>query len=118
MFMMLPLSFFFFLPVVFAPQPYRTLGDTFEHQLANIPPHSPHTSYNRADFSYACLVAVNESLEIIDGSLEFKPGQTHLRGDVETFQQYQFPCTAAYNGSAGDQPQVWVTYSWCQSVAP
>jgi hypothetical protein len=105
-----------FIPVVLATGPYRSLAGIFQGQLADLSASDAHR-FDRADFGYACLLAVNESLEIVDGNLEFLPGQTHLRGDVETFEQFQFPCTAVYNGSNGDQPQVWVTYGWCNNVA-
>ena len=103
---------------VLATGPYHTLDDIFEHQLAALPAKPPPRRYDRADFGYACLLAINKSLQITDGNLEFRPGQTHLRGNVETFLRFQFPCTASYNGSEGDQPQVWVTYSWCHNVSP
>lgn len=112
------LSLAFILPIVKAIGPYRNLADIFEHQLADLPSSHSHTRSNRAGFGYACLVAVNQSLEVVDGNLEFQPGQSHLRGDVTTFMRYQFSCTASYNGSGVDQPQVWVTYSWCNAVSP
>jgi hypothetical protein len=36
--------------------------------------------------------------------------------NLSTFLSYQFPCTAGYNGSEGDQPQVTISYSWCHKT--
>ena len=54
------------------------------------------------------------SLEIVDGYATFVPGQTFLHGNISTFLDFQFPCTASYNGSEGDQPQVTISYTWCR----
>jgi hypothetical protein len=94
--------------------PYHSLGDIFEGQLANFSEKldlDPH--WGQRDFYQCCLLAVNESLEINNGYLDFIPGQTVLHGNISSLLSYQFPCTAAYNGSEGDQPQVTITYSWC-----
>lgn len=99
-----------------AQGPYKSLDDIFQHQLAGLKPVSntgKKPSRGGADPHRCCLLAVNESLEIDNGYLIFKPGQTSLRGNVSTFLRYQFPCSAKYNGSEGSQPQVFKSYSWC-----
>src|SRR5262245_22422554 len=109
------------LPRANATRPYHSLGDIFENQLAGLEKEakSDRSPYlGGQDFTHCCLLAVNESLEIVDHELHFRPGQTHLRGNVSDFLQYQFPCTARYNGSQGSQPQVWITYTWCSENCP
>ncbi|KAI9700147.1 MAG: hypothetical protein M1820_006929 [Bogoriella megaspora] len=70
------------------------------------------------DFEHCCMLAANASLEINDGYLAFSAGQAALHGSAERFQRFQFPCGAKFNGSAGDQPQVTVSYSWCHANCP
>jgi hypothetical protein len=100
--------------LVSAIGPYNSLGDLFQGQLANLstkPPRNP--ELGGQDFVRCCALAVNQSLEIDNGNVEFVPGQTILQGNISTFMSYQFPCTASYNGSEGSQLQVIVPYSWC-----
>ena len=97
--------------------PYGSLADIFQGQLGYLtdaPDKNP--ELGGLNFGKCCLKAVNESLEIVDGDLQFRAGQTHLHGNISTFLQYQFPCGARFNGSSGDQPQVTVAYSWCAST--
>ena len=108
--------FFWFFSSILAQGPYRSLGDIFHGQLAGLtlqPKTGRAPSLGGQDSAHCCLLAVNESLVIENGYLIFKPGQTALRGNVSSFLRYQFPCGAKYNGSLGDQPQVWKSYSWC-----
>ena len=110
-----------FIPATFAQGPYRSLGDVFQHQLAGFAPEAKTgraPSLGGSNPGHCCLLAVNESLQIVNGYLSFKPGQTSLRGNVSSFLRYQFPCGAEYNGSRGDQPQVWKSYSWCHENCP
>jgi len=94
--------------------PYHSLGDIFEGQLANFSEKLDlNPSWGQQDFYQCCLLATNQSLEIDNGYLEFVAGQTALHGNISSLLSYQFPCTASYNGSEGDQPQVTITYSWC-----
>lgn len=112
---------FLLFPLVAAQGPYNNLGDLFQHQLANISDHPPYTrppQLGGADYDYCCLKAVNESLEIHNGNLQFRPGQTHIRGTITEFLRYQFPCDAHYNGSLGGPSQVFLSYSWCHQNCP
>ena len=104
-----------------AKGPYKSLGDIFQHQLENLTkavPNARKPHLGGQSFEHCCNLAVNASLEIVDGNLAFRPGQTALHGDIETFERFQFPCGAQYNGSTGDQPQVTVSYSWCHANCP
>ncbi|KAF2476029.1 uncharacterized protein BDR25DRAFT_379698 [Lindgomyces ingoldianus] len=103
-----------------AAGPYQSLGDIFNNQLAHLEQAKPTKNpyLGGQNFGYCCRLAVNESLEIIDGQLQFKPGQIHLSGNISTFLQYQFPCGASYNGSQGQPRQVWVTWRWCNKNCP
>ena len=106
-------------PLVTAKGPYKSLGDIFDHELAGLQHRLPGNPYLGAqEFGHCCLLAVNESLEIRDGYLAFQPGQTMLHGNISTLESYSFPCTASYNGTMGDQPQVTVSYSWCNRNCP
>jgi len=99
----------------YATGPYHSLRDLFQGQLANLastPDGNP--AIGGQDFGLCCNLAVNQSLEIVNGNVEFTPGQTFLHGNISTFLDYQYPCTAVYNGSQGDQPQVTIPYSWCR----
>lgn len=96
------------------PGPYHSLGDIFEGQLANFSEKLDlDPRWGQQDFYQCCLLAINQSLEIGNGYLAFVPGQTVLHGNISSLLSYQFPCTASYNGTEGDQPQVTITYSWC-----
>jgi len=100
---------------VHATGPYKSLGDLFEGQLANLSDHGPDdTDLGGQDFFYCCNLAVNRSLEIVDGDVQFKPSQTFLVGNISSFMSYQYPCTAAYNGSDNGPAQVTIPYSWCR----
>ena len=102
-------------------EPYESLADIFQGQLADLADRIPPTdvAYRGGQkFGVCCYLAVNESLEIQNGTLAFRPGQSALVGDIRSFESHQFPCDAVYNGSAADQPQVWVSYSWCNRMCP
>jgi hypothetical protein len=100
--------------------PYETLGDVFDHRLDGLenmkPTNNPYLGGQ--SFGYCCHLAIYESLEIIDGNLQFRKDQIHLRGNVSEFINYQFPCGASYNGSEGQPAQVWVTWRWCNDKCP
>jgi hypothetical protein len=100
--------------------PYRHLRDIFEKQLADLDkPVAGKSPYlGGQNFGRCCRLAVNESLEISHGYLQFKPDQTHLSGNVSTFLQWDFPCGAKYNGTRNAPSQVWVTYTWCNNNCP
>jgi len=108
-----------FYPCISVCTSYHSLGDIFEGQLANLTTAYRESPYlGGQDFYRCCLIAVNESLTITDGNLEFRPGQTFLHGNISTFLEFQFPCSASYDGHPGDQPQVTIPYSWCHQTCP
>jgi hypothetical protein len=70
------------------------------------------------DFYQCCLKALNQSLLIEEGNPVLAPNQTFLRGNISNLLTYQNPCTASYNGSDGDQPQLIISYTWCHQTCP
>lgn len=95
--------------------PYKSLGDLFDGELANITRQLPgNPALGGQDFGRCCDLAVNESLEIVNGHVQYKPGQTVIQDPISIFLSHQYPCTAWYNGSDEGGPQVLITYSWCR----
>jgi hypothetical protein len=100
---------------------YSTLGDVYP-ALANLsskPPTtlSPHLGGRSGP--WCCKLALNQSLEIVNGSLAFVPGQTFIRGDLRSLEEFGNPCTRSYTpGKPLDQPQVLVNYDWCVHNCP
>ena len=104
----------FFGTVAGATGPFTSLGDIFQGVLANLSDSVPgNPALGEQDFDHCCAEAVNQSLMIDDGNLVFRPGQTFLSGNISTLLAFQYPCTAVYNGTNADQPQVNVPYSFC-----
>ena len=71
--------------------PYQSLADVFQGQLADLDDRIPSydsTIQGGQDFGVCCYRAINESLQISNGSLEFRPGQSVLRGTVPSFESY------------------------------
>ncbi|KAF4968880.1 hypothetical protein FSARC_3779 [Fusarium sarcochroum] len=96
-----------------------SLGDLFEGQLANLSWTTPgHRGPGQQDFGYCCRLAVNQSLQVVNGSAQFIPGQSHLVGTIDDFLRHPFPCDYEYKGGPGSPPQVYVTYSWCNNNCP
>ncbi|KAF4446307.1 putative cytochrome mitochondrial [Fusarium austroafricanum] len=96
-----------------------SLGDLFEGQLANLSWTSPvRRPPGKQDFGYCCRLAVNDSLQIVNGTAEFVPGQPRLVGTIEDFLSNPFPCDYRYQGGPGYPPQVYITYGWCHNNCP
>ena len=101
--------------------PYESLDDVWQGQLrgaAALMPSKETALKGGQKFGQCCYLAVSQSLEIKNGSLAYREGQTMFRGNVSSLERFQMPCDAVYNGSTADQPQVWVSYNWCSSNCP
>ncbi|KAI1376894.1 hypothetical protein F4677DRAFT_77561 [Hypoxylon crocopeplum] len=98
---------------------YGSLGELFNGQLADLPsqPSNRNPYLGGGDVYWCCLLAVNDSLSIENGNVTFKPGQTILHGTIDSLLSHQFPCDSTYNGSSSSltEPQVSITYDWCNS---
>ncbi len=114
------LALFQFPLTAFASGPYESLSNIFDGQLANLSfaPQWGNPLRGGQDYYHCCLLAVNQSLAVVDGNLTFQPGQTALRGSIEDFQANPFPCGGTYDGSNGHPAQVWVSYNWCNENCP
>ena len=76
-------------------------------------------SVGSQDLNHCCLLAVNDSLSVINGILTgFKPGQTFITDDFPTFKSRQFPCNAGYIGDKQGAPLVTISYSYCEAKCP
>jgi hypothetical protein len=97
-------------------QSHNSLGDLFDGQLANLSRAAPwgNPYLGGQSLNHCCALAVNDSLELHNGTVFFRPGQTTMTGTVEDFLSAPFPCDAEYDGSTAFPPQVWITYIWCQ----
>ncbi|KAK4616235.1 hypothetical protein CLAFUW4_10019 [Fulvia fulva] len=94
---------------------FSSLADLWGGELAPYQNRTyvPDQRPGKFDGGQCCLVALHQSLQINDDTLEYAPGQTALRGDLGIIVDSPNPCTAGYNGSSGGDPQVWITYDWC-----
>lgn len=99
---------------------YHSVGDVFGGALKSLTYPAPwgNPYLGGQDFIHCCLLAVNDSLQVTNRSLEYKPGQTTLRGTFDDLTNHNIPCHASYRGSATPPPNVWVSYSWCNSNCP
>ena len=71
------------------------------------------------DLDHCCLLAVNDSLSVINGSLiGFKPDQSFIADNFTTFRSKQFPCAASYIGDKNGAPPVTIPYSYCITNCP
>ncbi len=60
------------LDFVISSGPFHSLGDLFDGQLASLSPNPPgNPAIGGQNFGHCCRIAVNESLEIINGYLKF-----------------------------------------------
>ena len=67
-------------------------------------------------FSHCCLLAVNTSVAIVNGSLVKSGGNSSfIEDDLENFLRRPFPCDASYNGNNAGTSVVSITYGWCKS---
>lgn len=71
------------------------------------------------NLDHCCLLAVNDSLSVINGSLiGFKPNQSFIADNFTTFRSKQFPCAASYIGDKNGAPPVTIPYSYCITNCP
>lgn len=113
--------FFLLLFAAISSAANQTLGDIYP-LLANLGPNPPgglRPSLGGRNVAWCCNLAVNQSLEVQNGSLAFVPGQTFIHGDLATLQRFGYPCTRSYTpGKPLDKAQVWVDWNWCSSNCP
>ena len=81
---------------------------------------SPYSlSIGSQDMDHCCLLAVSDSLNVVDGTIKgFTPNQKHIKGDLSSFRQKQFPCGAKYIGDRNGAPDVTITYTYCRANCP
>jgi hypothetical protein len=97
---------------------YSTPADAF-WQLTDLKPNPPSglkPRYGGQNSTHCCLLAVNSSLGVVNGSLAQTPN-SFIRGSLDQLQAAnqsgQFPCGATYNGDPSGTLEVTVPYSWC-----
>jgi hypothetical protein len=113
------------LALVFLPGHTRTqrnyssgsLVDAFpELGALALPPPSRPAIYGGLDFNRCCMLAVNSSIAIVNGSLEYNDTANFIdESDRQKFQNAssQFPCSATYDGDRDGTARVRVPYQWC-----
>ncbi|KAJ5363603.1 uncharacterized protein N7496_009316 [Penicillium cataractarum] len=119
------LSLFVYLSVAYGQQQPSDLiwqlGDVNRYR----PTRSPYLGYQ--NFTWCCVKAVAEALEVKSGLLEFRPGYDDWivldSGNVSDLVEYTdsslFPCTATYvKGNNKGTPIVRVPYKWFADVCP
>ena len=104
---------------------FTSLSDAFP-ELANLTL-EPKTAAHRKptnggqDFTHCCLLAVNQSLQVVNGYVvEKSPSFINATVDdlLAATAAGQFPCGAAWNGNPAGAPIVQVPDSWLESVCP
>lgn len=111
--------FILFTHVSLASGPYHSIVDLWNGELGDLTDSvSLSPNLGGRNGYQCCLKALNQSLTIEDGNVVFQSGQTSLRGTIPELLSYPNPCTASYNGSDGNQPQVIVSYTWCSQECP
>ena len=98
-----------------------TIAEAFP-QLSNLQ-RSPASRYSLSigaqDLDHCCLLAVNDSLDVVDGIvIGFTPNQTFIAVDFRFFRSQQFPCAAPYFGNNEGAPTVTIPYSYCRTNCP
>jgi hypothetical protein len=92
---------------------YTSLSDAFE-QLANLTylPNSGDPFSGSQNFTYCCLLAVNASLEVINGYIVEKT-PCYIKSSVDDLltaaREGQFPCGAVWDGNYIGAPVVEVS---------
>ena len=73
------------------------------------------------NFTHCCLIAINQSLAIVNGSV-VKKGPDFVKASVEELLEAtandQFPCTAEFNGDYRGAPIVSVPAGWLEETCP
>lgn len=119
------LSLFVYLSVAYGQQQPSDLiwqlGDVNRYR----PTRSPYLGYQ--NFTWCCVKAVAQALEVKSGLLEFRPGYDDWivldSGNISDLVEYTdsslFPCTATYvKGNNKGTPIVQVPYKWFAEVCP
>ena len=76
-------------------------------------------SVGTQDLDHCCLLAVNDSLSVINGTLiGFNPTQSFITDDFKSFSNRQFPCGANYIGDDEGAPTVTISYTYCITNCP
>ena len=76
-------------------------------------------SVGAQDQDHCCLLAVNDSLDVVNGTLiGFTPSQSFIADDFQSFKNRQFPCGARYIGDDKGAPTVTISYSYCRANCP
>jgi len=101
---------------------FTSVGDAF-WQLADLKP-QPNTASSRKfslggqNFTHCCLLAMNASLEVMNGTLTEKT-PSYIDATVDDLlaatKGDQFPCSAAWNGNPAGAPKVEVPAWWLES---
>lgn len=102
-------------------RPAGNLTAIYASHLTNIPNAVEYSGLRGGvNWDTCCRLAINESLYIVAGTLQIRPGQAYYRGDIATLEAFpQFPCTATFNGSLTGPPEdFWTPYSWCYEHCP
>ncbi|OIW30196.1 hypothetical protein CONLIGDRAFT_702755 [Coniochaeta ligniaria NRRL 30616] len=98
------------------------LASIYAPFLSNLPqdPANFSPALGGQNFDMCCQLAINESLVIVNNTLQLRPGQTYYRGDIETLERFPtFPCYLTFNGTmAGPPEDFWTPYSWCARRCP
>ena len=101
---------------------FTSVGDAF-WQLADLKP-QPDTGSNRKyslggqNFTHCCLLAMNASLDVRNGTLvEKTPSYIDATIDdlLAATKGDQFPCGASWNGNPAGAPKVTVPAWWLES---
>lgn len=107
--------------VALAADNNSTIAEAFP-QLANFQryPASRHSvSVGAQDFDHCCLVAVNDCLSVVNGTIiGFTDNQSFIVENFEIFRNRQFPCGADYIGDKLGAPTVTIPYSYCRANCP
>lgn len=98
-----------------------TIAEVFP-QLSNLqryPVSRYSLSVGAQDLDHCCLLAVNDSLDVVDGDvIGFTPSQSFIADDFESFRTRQFPCAAGYIEDNEGAPTVTIPYSYCRTNCP
>ena len=102
---------------------YTSLSDAFV-QLANLtllPASNREPSGGGQNLTHCCLLAVNASLEWLNGSVVEKAPyylNASVDGLLAATKAGQFPCGAVWDGNSVGAPIVEVPYAWVEETCP
>lgn len=98
-----------------------TIAEAFPqlNNLQRYPASRYSLSVGAQDLDHCCLVAVNDSLDVVNGTISgFTRGQSFIADDFQSFRNRQFPCAARYIGDYDGAPTVTIPYSYCKANCP